>query len=222
LLRAHRSASQIARHNPFITPSGPAPHLANAGSCMLNVSLPERTAPHTLADRLIGSTHSGSFRGGIMRQSISREPRWKWLVALLASAAPLAIIVLILYTQRTVVVGTFQAAGPDIGQWLMTTDECQSGEHQGFFGIVLFSSTDRKFGITIVQPPIESPSIAANVPDKDYARVFHADSCALLKVDLHRANSKFNGIWDVYGSVAVDCKADNAHLQGRAELSHCH
>jgi hypothetical protein len=157
-----------------------------------------------------------------MRQSISREPRRNWLVALLASAATLAIIVLILYTQRTVVVGTFQAAGPDIGQWLMTADECQSGEHQGFFGIVLFSSMDRKLGITIVQPPIESPSIAANVPDKDYARVFHADSCTLLKVDLHRANSKFNGIWDVYGSVAVDCQADNAHLQGRVELRHCH
>jgi hypothetical protein len=159
-----------------------------------------------------------------MRQSISWEPRgkWKWLVALPASAAILAIIVLILYTQRTMVVGTFQAAGPDIGQWMMTTDECQSGEHQGFFGIVLFSSMDRKLGITIVQPPIESPTIAANVPDKDYARVFHADSCTLLKVDLHRANSRFNGIWDVYGSVDVDCQADNAHLQGRAELSHCH
>jgi len=127
---------------------------------------------------------------------------------------------LLIYTQRTSVVGTFQAAGPDIGQWMMTADECQSGEHQGFFGIVLFSSKDRKLGIRIVQPP--SPSIMANVPGENDAHVFEADSCTILKVDLHRANRKFNGIWDVYGSVAVDCQAQNAHLQGRAELSHCH
>jgi hypothetical protein len=126
---------------------------------------------------------------------------------------------LVSYLLSVEVHGALHASGEAIGTWTLTPDDCQSGEHQGFFGVSLFSKADTRLGVSIIKDPTRGYLVDANIPGSDRALTF--ENCP-IRGDVHRTSSRVNDIWNVSGSIDVACSTDDAAISGHVEFAGCH
>ncbi len=118
--------------------------------------------------------------------------------------------------------GTIHAEGPDIGHWLMSTNECVSGQREEFFGVVLFNSEDAQQAVKLVKPAVGLPQAVINSPGKHRASLFMASDCKTFDLDLKRGRSAYNGIWNMHGRLTLDCNIAGNRVWGDVQMENCH
>jgi hypothetical protein len=116
--------------------------------------------------------------------------------------------------------GTLEASGTDLSTWTFTPDSCQSGNQRGFFGVSLFTSTDKRLGVAVINDPRQGYVVATNIPDTN--RTMSFESCSVLRGDVHWSGIIINGVRGVSGSIELSCNTERASLSGRLDFDSCH
>ncbi len=113
----------------------------------------------------------------------------------------------------TSISGSIQAAGPEIGNWAMAPDICQSGDRRRYYGVQMFSSKDNRLAFVYSEDPIDGGRLSVNVPGKEYSYRFRERDCPVLKASLQRG-ALINRIQVSDGCIAIDCPRDVYSLKG--------
>ncbi len=102
--------------------------------------------------------------------------------------------------------GTIESTGGELGKWIMHPDRCQSGEHQGFFGVDLISRAEPRLGVRVIVDAAKGKLVNVNIPGGDNQAVqFSRERCTTLNVDVRKTDTQVNEIWLVEGSLELDC-----------------
>jgi hypothetical protein len=115
------------------------------------------------------------------------------------------------------VAGTFQSSASPLGSWTFSPNQCQSGEHQGFFGVLLHAEGDTAHSVRIAREATGQTIVTVAIPGSDRAMVLR--DCQVLRADLRRSNTSLNEIWGMEGSVEVSCP--EAGFSGSAIFGNC-
>jgi len=139
--------------------------------------------------------------------------------AALALVIPLFVvgmIALFLFIASTEVAGRLQATG-SLGTWSFEPDDCNSGQLEGFAGVVLKSSKDPGRIVRVVRDPVRGSLIVVAIPGKPN-HVVSSETCPRLSIDVRRGNTNINEVWTQDGKVALECK----ELSGTVTFAGCH
>jgi len=137
----------------------------------------------------------------------------------LALAIPLLLagmVPLFLLMTSSEVSGRLQAAGA-LGSWAFTPDDCNSGQNEGFGGVVLRSSKEPAHTVRVVRDPVRGNLVVVATPGQPN-HVISAETCPALVVDVRRGNTSINDVWTQDGSVTLKC----AELSGTVTFEGCH
>ncbi len=121
------------------------------------------------------------------------------------------------------VFGQLTVEGTDFADFTVEPTWCQSGEWQGFFGADLVegdSGSDRL--IRVVQDPIDGPTLGINIPGEDRAIIVDGTGCDVFEVEVFRQNSRVNEIWNISGSIDIECIYIDGRIEGTLDFSNCH
>ncbi len=116
--------------------------------------------------------------------------------------------------------GSIQAAGPEIGTWVLTPDICQSGDRRRYYGVQVFSSKDKQLAFVYDEDPITGGRLSVNVPGARHSYVLGDRDCRVLKASLQRGTI-INRIQAMDGSIDVDCRVDDNTLTGHLSFENC-
>jgi len=139
--------------------------------------------------------------------------------AVLAVVLPLfiaAVVGLFLLMSSTEVSGRLQAAGA-LGTWTIAPDDCDSGQLEGFAGVVLKSSKDRGHVVRVVRDPVRGNLVVVVSPGKPN-HVISSETCPGLVVNVRRGNTNINDVWTQDGNVKLECP----ELRGAVTFEGCH
>jgi len=137
----------------------------------------------------------------------------------LALAIPLLIagtVGLFLLAASSEVSGRLQAAG-GLGTWSFDPDECNSGQHEGFGGVILKSSKNPEQVVRVVRDPVRGNLVVVASPGKPN-HVITVETCPQLVVNVRRGNTNINDIWTQDGNLALECN----ELSGKVTFEGCH
>jgi hypothetical protein len=148
-----------------------------------------------------------------------RQPEGARAGAALAFIIPLFIattVGLFLLVSSSEVSGRLQATGA-LGSWAFAPDDCDSGEREGFGGVVLKSSKDRGRVVRVVRDPVRGNLVVVASPGKPNY-VVAPEGCSRLLVDVRRGNTNINDVWTQDGNLRLECK----ELSGSVTFEGCH
>ncbi len=120
----------------------------------------------------------------------------------------------------TTMSGSVQAAGPEIGNWTLTPDICQSGDRRRYFGVQMFSSKDKPLAFVYAEDPINGGRISVNIPGAHSSYRLDARDCPVLNASLQRG-PMINRVQAIDGSIDVDCRVDDNTLKGHLSFGNC-
>lgn len=132
---------------------------------------------------------------------------------------------------ETGVTGNVRSAGGELGTWDIALDDCQSGEHDGFYGVDLYAPGSNKMRVRYVHDEAVGEVVKVAIPAKQgSALVFDRDAkCAVLegnvqKQDVWTGRTKSTRIRHVQGHVKFDCTHTGGagHVTGEATFTNCH
>ena len=122
----------------------------------------------------------------------------------------------------TDVKGQLESRGEPLGDWVMTPDECRSGQVQDFYGVDLHSSADTQLGVRIIRDPPRGDLVNVNIPGSDNRAVqFSADQCDRFDVAIERTSKSKNDIRLLDGHLQLDCKTTGGRIHGDITFTNC-
>lgn len=119
--------------------------------------------------------------------------------------------------------GSVESTGGPLGKWTMPIDVCQSGEHQGFFGVDLLSHSNRELGVRVIVDAAKGKLVNVNIPGgKKEALPLDREKCSKLEIDIKKTNSQVNDIHLIEGSLDFDCaQGETDRVFGRVSFENC-
>jgi hypothetical protein len=119
--------------------------------------------------------------------------------------------------------GSVESTGGELRKWTMQVDRCRSGEHQGFFGVDLYSNANERLGVRALVDATRGPLLNVNVPDgKKEAIQFDREKCSKLVVDVKKSGSQVNEIHLLDGTVEFDCShGKGERVFGKVSFENC-
>jgi hypothetical protein len=117
--------------------------------------------------------------------------------------------------------GRFEARSVKLGTWATEPSTCVSGERSGYFGAQL-SRPGSPHWVRVVREASGAYAVVVRIKQTDRAVVYR--SCKILSGHVKRTQAKVNGIWNVEGSVEIDCRNQQGKpvFQGKANFRNCH
>jgi len=116
-----------------------------------------------------------------------------------------------------------------LGDWVLETGPCQSGQRENFFGAVAFGPEGSGIAIKVVKDPTKGWAAVINKPEtcKSGAAACKAvtvtgDGCAKFDIVVEPTNTTVNDIKVVEGKLDIECVDGNNSIKGTLNLSYCH
>lgn len=126
------------------------------------------------------------------------------------------IIALFLFMASTEVSGRLQAAD-NLGTWAFEPDDCNSGQTEGFGGVILKSAKEPGRVVRVVRDPVRGNLVVVASPGKPN-HVISPETCPRMSIDVRRGNTNINDVWTQDGKVTLECK----ELSGTVTFAGCH
>jgi hypothetical protein len=112
--------------------------------------------------------------------------------------------------------GRLQANGA-LGSWAFEPDDCNSGQREGFGGVILISSKQSERVVRVVKDPVRGSLVVVAGPG-DTNHVLASDACSRFDVNVVRTSTNINDIWAMDGTMTIEC----AVLSGSVKFEGCH
>jgi hypothetical protein len=112
--------------------------------------------------------------------------------------------------------GRLEANGA-LGSWTFEPDDCNSGQREGFGGVVLMASKQPERVVRVVKDPVRGSLVVLALPGKPN-HVLSADACSRFDVHVERTSTNINDIWAVDGAMTLECNG----LTGSVKFEGCH
>jgi hypothetical protein len=112
--------------------------------------------------------------------------------------------------------GRLQASGA-LGSWSFEPDDCNSGQREGFGGVILMASKQPGRVVRIVKDPVRGNLVVLAGPGSPN-HVLASDGCSRFEVNVERTNTNINDIWAMDGALSVECTG----LSGSVKFEGCH
>jgi hypothetical protein len=176
----------------------------------------EQTLERTLG--LVDFAVEGEL-GAVAADVDGKQPAGARSGAVLAVVLPLfiaAILGLFVFVSSTDVSGRLQAAGA-LGDWAFEPDDCDSGQLEGFAGVILKSSKMKGREVRVVKDPVRGNLVvvaSSGTPN----HVISSETCPGLVLNVRRDNTSINEVWKQDGNVKLDCQ----ELTGSVTFEGCH
>jgi hypothetical protein len=138
------------------------------------------------------------------------------LLALLIPVFIVSTVGLFMFVASSEVSGKLQASGA-LGAWAFEPDDCNSGQLEGFGGVVLKSSKDAGRVVRVIKDPVRG-SLVVVASSGNANHVISPETCPRLVVNVRRGNTNINDVWTQDGNVSLECK----ELSGSVSFSGCH
>jgi hypothetical protein len=138
------------------------------------------------------------------------------VLALVIPVFVIATVGLFLFAATAEVSGRLQASGV-LGSWTFEPDDCDSGQHEGFGGVILKSSSGGGRQVRIVRDPVRGNLVVVAAPGKPN-HVISSESCPRLVINVRRGNTNINDVWAQEGNATLEC----AELSGSVKFEGCH
>jgi hypothetical protein len=116
--------------------------------------------------------------------------------------------------------GSLAAAGPGIGDWVLTPDICESGHRRSFFGVRMFTSHDSRLAFLYVEDPLQGHGVTVKIPGTQSGYRFGDEDCKILEGSLQNG-SIINDVPSISGTINIDCQTDQASLKGNLAFTNC-
>lgn len=117
--------------------------------------------------------------------------------------------------------GEIRVRGGKVGEVLIQTEACLSGDRANFRGVDLVTP---RLVLRVAAEPMEGLAVALiDVASGERRGVFRRSDCAVLRGDVQRTAWRVNNVADVSGFVEVNCGlASGEELAGSITFEHCH
>jgi len=161
----------------------------------------------------------GGELGGATVNINGKQPAGARAGAALALIIPLfipAVVGLFLLVSSIEVSGRLQAAAA-LGNWTFEADDCNSGQLEGFGGVILKSSKQPRHVVRVVRDPVRGNLVVVALAGKPN-HVISSETCPRLVIDVRRGNTKINDVWTQDGNLTLECK----ELTGAVKFAGCH
>ena len=96
--------------------------------------------------------------------------------------------------------GSLAAAGPGIGNWVLTPDICESGHRRSFFGVRMFTSEDRRLAFLYAEDTPQGHGVTVNIPATQSSYRFGEQDCKVLEGSL-RNGTMINDVRSISGTI---------------------
>jgi hypothetical protein len=106
-------------------------------------------------------------------------------------------------TDTTRTEGRFEASGVGAVPWSFAAEECESGDHEGFFGVT-FVSQDKQHAVRVVRNPIGPMTVAIASPQDP--EVYVPLDCKAVVGSIRRTGIRVNHVPVVTGEVRFLCE----------------
>lgn len=137
-------------------------------------------------------------------------------LALLIPLFIASMLGLFMFISTPEVSGRLQAAGI-LGTWGFEVDDCDSGQLEGFGGVILKSSKAPGRVVRLVKDPVRGSLVVVALPGAPN-HVISSETCPGLVVNVRRGNTNINDVWTQDGNVRLQC----AELAGSVTFEGCH
>lgn len=138
------------------------------------------------------------------------------VLALVLPVLIMAVVALFLLVSGTEVSGRLQAAGA-LGDFVFEPDDCDSGQLEGFGGVILKSSKAPGRVVRVVRDPVRGSLVVVASPGAPN-HVISTETCPGLAVNVRRGNTNINDVWTQDGNVSLQCP----ELTGAVTFAGCH
>ncbi len=112
--------------------------------------------------------------------------------------------------------GRLQANGA-LGSWTFEPDDCNSGQREGFGGVVLMTSKQPERVVRVVKDPVRGSLVVVAGPGSPN-HVLGSDACSRFEVNVERTSTNINDIWAMDGALSIECTG----LSGSVKFEGCH
>lgn len=138
------------------------------------------------------------------------------VLAILIPLFIVSIIGLFVFISTPEVSGRLQAGGA-LGTWAFEADDCDSGQLEGFGGVILKSSKAPGRVVRLVKDPVRGSLVVVASPGAPN-HVISSETCPGLVVNVRRGNTNINDVWTQDGNVGLQCP----ELTGSVTFEGCH
>jgi hypothetical protein len=138
------------------------------------------------------------------------------ILALVLPVFIVGVVALFIFAASSEVSGKLQAGGA-LGAWTFEPDDCNSGQLEGFGGVVLKSSKDASRVVRVIKDPVRGSLVVVASSGKPN-HVISPETCPRLVVNVRRGNTNINDVWTQDGNVSLEC----TELTGAVEFAGCH
>lgn len=138
------------------------------------------------------------------------------VLALLIPLLLVAGVALFVSLATPEVSGRLQAAGT-LGTWTFEVDDCDSGQLEGFAGVILKSSAANGRVVRLVKDPVRGALVVVASPGAPN-HVISPEACPGLELNVRRGNTSINDVWTQDGNVTLRCP----DLSGSVTFEGCH
>ena len=104
-----------------------------------------------------------------------------------------------------------------LGSWAFEPDDCNSGQREGFGGVILMASKQPQRVVRVVKDPVRGSLVVVASPGSPN-HVLGSDSCSRFDVNVERTSTNINDIWAVDGAMTLECNG----LTGSVKFEGCH
>jgi hypothetical protein len=137
-------------------------------------------------------------------------------LALLIPVFVASMVGLFMFVASSEVSGKLQASDA-LGTWTFEPDDCNSGQLEGFGGVILKSSKDSGRVVRVIKDPVRGSLVVVAAAGKPN-HVISPETCPRLVVNVRRGNTNINDVWTQDGNVSLECK----ELSGSISFAGCH
>ncbi len=109
-------------------------------------------------------------------------------------------------------------AKPELGGWVLSPDDCSSGQRQGFHGVELRSSADPSRRVRLVRDAVRGDSVVVEESSPSRRTVLGPERCARFGLAIQQTNTSINDVWVMEGNASLDCDV----LSGHVTFAGCH
>jgi hypothetical protein len=118
------------------------------------------------------------------------------------------ITALVLFLIQVELTGQLQVTGSP--SWTFVPDDCESGQHHGFFGVTLMSSSQPDAFVRIMVDPMKGGAVMLSRAGQ--RTVLTTGDCASFDAQVHRTNTTINDIRALDATLRLQCENVTANV----------
>lgn len=116
--------------------------------------------------------------------------------------------------------GNLTVRGAELGEWQLDPGVCLTGEPVGFEGVDL-SSHEGDRCVRFMDDPFQGPVVVAYIPNTTDGREFLPSECNEFHVRLERTKDQSGAIYNVGGTMTLDCENEAGSISGELVFDGC-